>query len=541
MLEVRRMRVDVGVLMMNAIVQRQSIEHIVGCRDKALELYELAYRALEEADAAMKAAHDMARQAAPMEINSYTYDRIPEISQFEKAIALPDRERFLRTARKLTDVRCWGHIVKMTDLERLMDVEAKEKLRKQMDYVPDRVDRDGELITEEEAERGMPPLTVDNVYATLEQFRGNLGMIFRRGIANAFSKLDRRFKSHDGFKIGSRMIMTRLFNDNGRMNWGRDREVLTDVERVFYILDHMDDDDDAENNSSELERSFASTLHMLERERAGWSPQQSVHENAYFKVRCFMNGNAHLWFTRKDLVEKVNKLLAEYYGEVIGDGQTAEEDPLQNRKTSLARNFGFFPTPEKVVDHLFRETSVVRSRGDPQMRILEPSAGTGNLARRCVFSIDQLDDWSGGRERHAQDYRFDNLVDCVEIQPELARRLADEDIYNRVLCGDFLQQKPSPIYDLVVMNPPFDRERDIDHITHAFKFLKPGGRLVAIMAAGVEFRETKKAAAFRKMLEANRSSHCGRRLFEDLPPGSFAEAGTYVNTVIVRMTKSMMA
>ncbi|MBS4018752.1 MAG: DUF4942 domain-containing protein [Dechloromonas sp.] len=526
---------------MNAIVPRQSIEHIVACRDKALHLYEDAYRALELADRAVTAAHEMARQAAPLEINSYTCDRVPEISEFEKAIALPDRDRFLRTARKLTDVRCWGHIVKMTDLERLMDVEAKEKLLAQMAYVPDRVDRDGELITEEEVGRGMPPLTVDNVYATLEQFRGNLGMIFRRGIANAFSKLDRRFKSHDGFKIGSRMIMTRLFNDNGWMNWGRDREVLIDVERVFYILDHMDDDAGAVNNSGEIERSFKSTLHMLESERGGWSPHQSLHENAYFKVRCFMNGNAHLWFTRKDLVEKVNKLLAEYYGEVIGDGQTAEEDPLQNRKMTPARNFGFFPTPPDVADHLFRETSVLRGRGHPQMRILEPSAGTGVLARRCVVSISNLDDWSGGRERHAKDYRFDNLVDCVEIQPELANRLADEGIYNHVVCGDFLRVSPDPIYDLVVMNPPFDRERDIDHITHAFKFLKPGGRLVAIMAAGVEFRETRKAAAFRKMVEANKSGRCGRYLFEDLPPGSFADAGTYVNTVIVRMTKKMMA
>jgi 16S rRNA G1207 methylase RsmC len=38
---------------------------------------------------------------------------------------------------------------------------------------------------------------------------------------------------------------------------------------------------------------------------------------------------------------------------------------------------------------------------------------------------------------------------------------------------------PRYIYDRVVMNPPFDLERDVDHVTHALKFLEPEGQLVA--------------------------------------------------------------
>ncbi len=33
------------------------------------------------------------------------------------------------------------------------------------------------------------------------------------------------------------------------------------------------------------------------------------------------------------------------------------------------------------------------------------------------------------------------------------------------------------------MNPPFSRQQDIRHVMHAAKFLKPGGRLVAVMGA----------------------------------------------------------
>ena len=44
-------------------------------------------------------------------------------------------------------------------------------------------------------------------------------------------------------------------------------------------------------------------------------------------------------------------------------------------------------------------------------------------------------------------------------------------------------------FDRVVMNPPFCRGRDLDHVRHALRFVAPGGRLVAIMSAGVAFRE----------------------------------------------------
>jgi hypothetical protein len=86
-------------------------------------------------------------------------------------------------------------------------------------------------------------------------------------------------------------------------------------------------------------------------------------------------------------------------------------------------------------------------------------------------------------------------VDCVEVQPHLAEALRNEGIYRSVRGCDFLLLKPDPanLYDRVVMNPPFDRERDIDHVMHALSFLKLDGFLIAIMSAGTEFRETRKA------------------------------------------------
>jgi 16S rRNA G1207 methylase RsmC len=81
------------------------------------------------------------------------------------------------------------------------------------------------------------------------------------------------------------------------------------------------------------------------------------------------------------------------------------------------------------------------------------------------------------------------------------------------------------------MNPPFSKGQDIQHVTHALGFLKPGGRLVAIMGAGVTFRQDKRATEFRELVQAMGGT------IARLPEGSFKSSGTMVNTVIVVIDK----
>ncbi|MCT2580550.1 MULTISPECIES: hypothetical protein [unclassified Mesorhizobium] len=51
------------------------------------------------------------------------------------------------------------------------------------------------------------------------------------------------------------------------------------------------------------------------------------------------------------------------------------------------------------------------------------------------------------------------------------------------------------------------------------------------MSAGAEFRETRKAMAFRALIEKLNGQFC------DLPQDPFAEVGTYVTTVTVKVCK----
>ena len=69
------------------------------------------------------------------------------------------------------------------------------------------------------------------------------------------------------------------------------------------------------------------------------------------------------------------------------------------------------------------------------------------------------------------------------------------------------------------MNPPFTKGQDIKHVNHALQFLKPGGKLVAIMAGN------DKSKWFDSL------EWCYE--IEDVPAGAFKESGTNVATIIV--------
>lgn len=399
------------------------------------------------------------------------------------------RECFANETRRAIDRAVWSHVIEATDLEKVMDREERDAFRASLMDEP-------------------PAPTAENVRATLERMLAEGPAIFRRGVANAFAGLDRRFRSHDGFKIGGRVILDRLFSDGGFLSRGRQYETLRDIERAFSLLDDKEHPD-----------AYAGVAGLLDGIRYN-EPRPVVVESDWVRIRVFQNGNAHLWFKRDDLVRKVNRVLADYYGEAIGEGSDVADvsDMGPGYHVTPARNFGFFPTPEPAARALF-ERIPVSLQG---LRVLEPSAGKGALADRA--------------------FRAGAFVQCVEIQPGLCEDLRRAG--HNPKEADFLTLEPSRDvighFDGVIMNPPFDRGRDCDHVRHALQFVKPGGFLVAIMSAGTEFRDDARTKAFRAMLEKEcvpASRWGGRGFWEDLPAGSFAEVGTNVNTVTLAVRK----
>ncbi|AVQ84254.1 methyltransferase [Variovorax sp. PMC12] len=169
-------------------------------------------------------------------------------------------------------------------------------------------------------------------------------------------------------------------------------------------------------------------------------------------------------------------------------------------KKSIQQEFGFFPTPDNIAHEAVAAADI-----EPGMLVLEPSAGHGALAEAVRAA--------GGK------------VECVEVLMENVAELERRCLH--VTAGDFLEQPPRAIYDRVVMNPPFAKQADIKHVLHALKFVKPGGRLVAIMSNGLTFRSDRRTAEFNATVESLGGS------VARLPDGSFKASGTMVSTIMV--------
>ncbi len=163
---------------------------------------------------------------------------------------------------------------------------------------------------------------------------------------------------------------------------------------------------------------------------------------------------------------------------------------------------GAFYTPPALAAEV-----IIRAGIRPGAEVLEPSAGDGALARPAAAA--------GGQ------------VTCIEIRPEACAALRGRGM--AVQQADFLEQRREGLglFDAVVMNPPFGRFQEVDHVRHALNFVRPGGRLVAIVPSGMLSREDRRTTALRDELFAQGAS------MEHLPAGSFRSVGTEVNAALV--------
>lgn len=168
---------------------------------------------------------------------------------------------------------------------------------------------------------------------------------------------------------------------------------------------------------------------------------------------------------------------------------------------------GYFPTPAPLVARLLELADI-----QPHHLVLEPSAGQGAIADALAELV--------------QPHR----LRLVEIQPQNCRALRGKGY--QPIEGDFLVADLPTDFDRVVMNPPFERKQDMDHVTRALELLKPGGRLVSVMARGGLRHADRKAAAFAELLEAH-GAHV-----EANPDGSFKESGTGVHSITVVIDKA---
>ena len=166
-----------------------------------------------------------------------------------------------------------------------------------------------------------------------------------------------------------------------------------------------------------------------------------------------------------------------------------------------------FPTPRGLAARMVAIAGL--REGD---RVLEPSAGTGNLLRAILDA------------KEAAGIDLGVLV-AVEIDARLGQALDAAALADVVDHGDFLTTTAADLngpFDCILMNPPFVGGADIKHVLHALHLLAPGGRLVAVVADGPHQHER-----LRPIIESRGGT------WEGLPPDTFASQGTNVRTALV--------
>lgn len=362
------------------------------------------------------------------------------------------------------------------------------------------------------------PFTLDNLRATFGPYLENPRLTILRGLAEAFAGLDPAFKSHEKVKIGvkglpKRIILTYVCqkaitsSKTYLTQHGRDkvRDVLNALAAYQGLplvtgqeLTMIEEDGEALRDPGLMPDPEL-------RFKVGNGPCPQVERPGRgVWIKWFQNGNAHLFFSPEALLD-VNRALAEFYGDVLPDSPEAwaEDRPAKRASTEVAKDLQFYPTPQKVIDRIVKDLDGGRVGGIKGWRVLEPSCGDG----RIMDALRKAGAWVLG------------------VEFDIARADKARELGFPVLRGNFLGVSPDTKetgnfrdFDLVVMNPPFYGRHYAKHVRHALRFLKPGGKLVAILPA---------TARYDHGLLDDLRPH-----WDDLPVGAFAESGTNVCTTI---------
>ena len=233
---------------------------------------------------------------------------------------------------------------------------------------------------------------------------------------------------------------------------------------------------------------------------------------------CTLSGNV-IKLPYGQLDKDTYKQIANKFQKIGGKWNTKEQgfkfkhDParLLNQLKSgsvvnFKKDFQFFATPDSLADYLVEHAYL-----HDEATVLEPSAGHGAIISAIHRQFPSL------------------TVDYCEVAPECQQILSTID--NTRFVGEDFTSTTLDRYDVIVANPPFTKNQDIDHVRRMFECLNETGMLVSVMSRSWLSRSTKKETEFREWL-ANQNF-----TIEMIEAGEFKESGTMFPTCFVTISK----
>ena len=178
----------------------------------------------------------------------------------------------------------------------------------------------------------------------------------------------------------------------------------------------------------------------------------------------------------------------------------------------------FYPTPSDVARQMLSNCSHLFDRVG--IAILEPSSGKGDLLNAIISKLKFRDSYGWMRN---------NRIYAIEKNPEL--HLLSSQIEGVSMLGyDFLSYNGGIYFDLIVMNPPFDKAEA--HLLHAWNLLDNGEIVCLLNEESIDnpYSEDRKKLKHLIEQEGGRVQYLGA-CFKG------AERRTNVNVVCVHFMK----
>ncbi len=198
--------------------------------------------------------------------------------------------RVVQECQKEFDQRGWRELLRKSQLESVMHSKAKQDLF------------DG-------LRKSTPELNAENVKSVFIDMFKNRHETWKEGVVVLFQQLSNRYKSHSPFKIKARIILEGL-SEYGFTFHTSSRDKLNDLERVMCLI----------RGTTQPESWNEKLAHKLEdAKRSG----QELYLSDELKIRLFGNGNIHIWIMKPDMVDKINDIIADYYGNVLAAERAA--------------------------------------------------------------------------------------------------------------------------------------------------------------------------------------------------------------------------
>lgn len=185
-------------------------------------------------------------------------------------------------------------------------------------------------------------------------------------------------------------------------------------------------------------------------------------------------------------------------GQVVIDSILAGNVPKKNQ-------YSLFPTLDPVIDLMLDELNSYCPDPEEAYRFLEPSAGTGGIAKRLRAAYPNA------------------TIDTVEIDQVNVRILQSQGF--TPLGSDFLTLPFTCKYDAVVMNPPFNGNEYVKHIEKAFTLIAQHGVVISVVPGAIIYNNGALPLLHR--------IHEQDGIIEALPDGSFKSSGFNGDTIMV--------